>query len=341
MTMQDNHPLRPYTFLELLDRTFRLYREGFVKYLVVAVLVIVPLGLFSQMMTQSANSSQIRALTVSSSRAAQASNVNQALFNFYLILLVIYTVSYFVNGLLLNSIVTVITSEKHFGHDISLREAFSIVRSRWLTLGGGLLRVYGLILMISVGLTFALCLLGFGVGVVIYLSMASYAFLVPVLVLERTSARDGVGRAWELGKSRFWSIFRMYLIMSGASFLWSVLLLLVLRNLMTTGSALGISQPVQIVLEIFVEILFAPLLPIAFTLMYYDARVRVEGLDIVFGAINKPDTRPADVASPQPFGWSLVSQDYVNMGILSVATMVIVVAVFGLAMAAVAVLVNR
>jgi hypothetical protein len=48
---------------------------------------------------------------------------------------------------------------------------------------------------------------------------------------------------------------------------------------------------------------------------YYDARVRLEGLDITLQALSRPDARPSDVESP-PASLRLVHRDYINVLIL-------------------------
>jgi hypothetical protein len=330
--MQQNQPLRPLTFLELLDRTFRIYRESFVPCVAMAFLVVLPLSIFSQVAVTSWSSYSTATLTASSSRA-YSDALNASIVQLYLMLFAVYTVSYFVQGMLLNGIVTYIASEKHLGHTVTLRDAFRAVRSRWKVLGLGLLRVYVVIIAIAIGLVFALCLLGLGIGAIVYIGIASYAFLTPVLILERTNVSDGVGRAWNLGKARFWSILRIMLAISGVTYLWSFSILLLAQALAPGQATVGSTQPGQILLNILINIVFAPLLPIAFTLMYYDARVRVEGLDILLGATDNPDMRPADVVSPQPERWRLVGRDFMNIMILCVGSIVLVGLIFGAFMA--------
>ena len=52
-------------------------------------------------------------------------------------------------------------------------------------------------------------------------------------------------------------------------------------------------------LTTLVNIIIAPLSPIAFTLLYYDIRTRTEGLDIMLDS-SGPGARPANTSAQQP-----------------------------------------
>ncbi|RPI96212.1 MAG: hypothetical protein EHM39_11055 [Chloroflexi bacterium] len=70
-------------------------------------------------------------------------------------------------------------------------------------------------------------------------------------------------------------------------------------------------------------------MPVGLTMMYYNIRTRVEGLDLALAAVDKPDPRPSDVVSPEPeYGW-LTGRDLVNIVIL---TGLFVLIICGLAM---------
>ncbi len=352
--MQHNYPLQPHSSLELLDRTLRIYRQHFLKAVILSTLMIAPVTVFN-MLSSSWYSSRLQAVRVGSPtvRGAASTTVSSDLVRFYLLLLLGFALSVILQGVILNGLLTYIASEEHFGRPVTLQSAFTAIRRRLDVLALGLVRYYltligvalglaltlglfgvGLRLFLSLGVAlafvFVLCLFGIGLGVVLYLAVGSYTFLAPVFILERTRIREGVGRAWDLGKARFWPLFRVNLAVGGFSFLINFAILLFLRLLLPgVSSLIGGMQTVQTLLQMVAQILLAPVLPIAFTLMYYDARVRLEGLDILFQASGNPDVRPADVVSPQPQGWSLIRQDYVNMGIVSVITVIAFAVLFG------------
>jgi hypothetical protein len=101
--------------------------------------------------------------------------------------------------------------------------------------------------------------------------------------------------------------------------------------LITQGNVASVSftasQALQIVLQAIVSIFLAPVLPVALTLMYYDTRVRVEGLDIALQSVGKPDPRPADVMSPPAHGF-MTGRDYGNVGIMCGAIFSLIVLYF-------------
>ena len=71
-----------------------------------------------------------------------------------------------------------------------------------------------------------------------------------------------------------------------------------LLGISTVGDPLGGAQLINTLASAIINVLILPLFPISMTLLYYDTRTRVEGLDLALAALDKPDPRPADIASP-------------------------------------------
>lgn len=326
-----NDPLRPYTMLELLDRAFRIYRDNFLTFVGLAAVVIVPLTAFNYLLAAPASANLERSMRASGSfSSAQTNAMLNNLIGVYAIIAITAIVTTLVQGIFLAGPLTYMASEQHMGRRATIGEAFRAVRSRLVGVGLGLVVFYIIIGGAFLVLAFTLFVCGLGIGILAYLGVTLYAFLTPVLILERTSIMDGLGRAWMLGKARVWPatglMFVIILISAVLNFALNLTIQLITQGNVASVS-FGVSQALEIVLQSIVGIFLAPVLPVALTLMYYDTRVRVEGLDIALQAAGKPDPRPADVMSPPAHGF-MSGRDYGNVGIMCGAIFSLIILYF-------------
>lgn len=311
-----------FTFFELLDRTFRIYRENFLTLIGLTTVVMVPItliNLFLSMTSFSALSS------FSSSDFSRASRGDSGLICFTALITLILAL---MQAVLINGPITHIASESHFGRKVGIGEAFSATRSRYTNLGCGFILFYIVvgIFTFGFGVIAAICAPAVaGFGLVFYIAFATYAFLSPVLILENVPTSFGLNRSWSLGKSRFWTVLGIILVIAiistiiNAAF-GSVAELLVFN--VNNISSFNTQQIIRTVLSAIINIFLTPLLPIGLTLLYYDTRNRVEGLDIALSTLDKPDARPRDVPSPLPQA-ALTQRDFLNIAILIGCTLVV------------------
>src|SRR5258708_4089827 len=190
--------------------------------------------------------------------------------------------------------VSYVVSETYLGRTAAMADSFSAVGKRLSALLAGIAVYIGALLVFSFALAFVLFLCGLGFGLIVYGALASGSFLVPVLMLERTTVRRGLSRAWSLAKTRIWPIIGVAAITFLISFVADLVITVLLSGLAARSSASTSTDTIITVVDVIVSSLVAPVVPIAFTLLYYDARIRVEGLDIALRAA--PDLSPADVA---------------------------------------------
>jgi hypothetical protein len=330
----DNIPsssLRTLTVLEILDRTFRIYRENFWSYAGLVAIVTVPLSIINLIASQS-YLAQLQNQELSFSQRQAAGNSFTLLISLLTIGIAIVQ-SVFINGTL-----TFMASENHLGRKMSIAGAFRHSRERFLTLFVALFIFYLLILVLAfVSALTVTCLIGIlGFGFLAYVGLSINAFLVPTIVLENVGIFEGINRSFGLAKARFWSVFGMMFLI----FIISVVLQLaftVLQQLFSqqiVGSAsLQGGNLVGTIIETIIAVFITPITPIAFTIMYFDTRIRFEGLDIALAALGKPDARPSDIFSP-PAASTLKGKDFVNILILIVGTVILFV-VLGATMSAI------
>ena len=107
--------------------------------------------------------------------------------------------------------------------------------------------------------------------------------VLPIMYIEKTGLVPAMGRSWRLVEGRWWRTFLIFLLMvvlwylvrlalSGVTYVASQLLLIVFGNFLVTAVISAVS-----------EVLYAlasPILQIGIVLIYFDLRVRREGLDL-------------------------------------------------------------
>ncbi len=315
-----SNSLRTFTVLEILDRTFRIYRENFWSYAGLVAIVTVPLSIISLIASQSYQTQlQNGDLSFSQQQSAAA--------GFSLLVSLLTIVIAIVQAIFINGTLTFMASENHLGRKITIAEAFRQSRSRFLTLFAALFIFYLLILVLAfVSALTVTCLIGIlGFGFLIYVGVSINAFLAPTIVLENVSIFEGINRSFGLAKGRFWSVFGMmfliFIISLVLQLAFTLLQQLFSQQVVGTASIQG-GNLVGTIIETIIAIFITPITPIAFTIMYFDTRIRSEGLDIALASLEKPDARPSDIISP-PASSTLKGKDFVNILILIVGGFIV------------------
>lgn len=323
MQPERKRPVMSFTFLELLDRTFRIYRENFITFIGLTALVTIPLTIIQLLLSMAALGGVNDLSTFSNRQTGGASNT---VCLSSLILLAVAVLQF----VLTQGPIVYIASESQMGHKVSIGEAFGAARPRFGALAWAFIMFYVFLFVFAFAVTListALqCAPGLALlGIVAYIGISAYAMLSPVVVLEDVGAAFGVNRAWALGKSRFWTAFG---IITAITIIGAVIQLAFtsVAQLVVGGSVSSVSfttaDIVNTAISTIIQIFIVPLLPIALTLLYYDTRTRLEGLDLALQTMDDPDARPRDVGSPGG-GAGLTQKDIVNIIILTVGTLVL------------------
>jgi glycerophosphoryl diester phosphodiesterase family protein/uncharacterized protein UPF0259 len=246
--------LRPLTTGELLDRTFALYKEHFVLFVgIVALPHLISLAV------------QLSRVSLRSQMGLSAA-MGIALWAllFWIVLLTVAAAS--------QAATVVAVSQLHLGRPTSVSEAYSRVKSRiarvvLLTLLVGLGVGVGAVLLIIPGIIFAMM----------------WSLSVPVMVLENRGIRDSMSRSAELTKGSRWRIFVVWIMFFVLSMVVTFLFQYPISLLAATarpGAALGGVQVASAIASFISQCLVGPLATIAFSLLYYDQRVRKEAFDL-------------------------------------------------------------
>ena len=312
-----------YSLIEILDRSIRIYRQNFAAFIGLAALVQIPLVVVTDLLLQP-TTQKLQSLGLTGNPTSltvdQAQTVLSSVVGLYAMIFLAALVSALVQGALIYAPIVYVASENHLGRALSLREAFVEVGKRWQELLGGLTSFYVLLIGMVLALALGLFLCGLGFGLILYVSLALGILLVPVLVLERNSLGMTLRRSWLLGKSRIWVLLAAAIGLTVIAFVIDLVMQQVLTSLFAHSTGVG----VEIITAVFGSlgsILIVSLLPITYTELYYDIRVRFEGLDIALKAVQVPNPTPADVPTPIATRF-MTNEDYLNVALFAIGTLV-------------------
>jgi uncharacterized membrane protein len=251
--------LRPLNTGELLDRTFSLYRNHYALFLGIVALPHLVLLAFQL--------SGVAIIPISKGDMSTA--LITGLWGLGTIV-----VSFLVNAA--SQAATIIAvSHVHLGRSASVMDSFSRVKSK----------IFGVL-----GLTFLMGLgIGFGFLLLIVpgiLLTVRWSLSVPAKVLEDLPASDAMSRSSQLTEGNRWRIFIVWLLFFALSIAVAMLLqwpitfgtLFLVQHMGSTGPIL--IQIASILAGFVSQCLVAPLMTIAFSLIYYDERVRKEAFDL-------------------------------------------------------------
>ncbi len=317
-----------FSFLDILDRTFRIYRDNFTLIIGYVALIAIPVTLINQIISR-ASTANLAAFQTT--RSAAGLNSGAILLSSFLVIILSL-----IQIVLIYSVVSYITSESYFGRKTSIGEAFAASRSRLGKLGCGFVLFYMVLIVLAFVIIFIASVCSpavISIVLVVYIGLATFAVLTPVLVLEDIGTSSGITRAYGLGRARFWTAMLVLAAIYIISLILNIALTSVIRllGISTIGDPLGGAQLISTLASAVINILILPLFPISMTLLYYDTRTRVEGLDLALAALDKPDPRPADLTPPAspPL---LTSRDLINLIILGVGGVALSLVAGGLLM---------
>lgn len=267
--------LRPLSTGELLDRTFSLYRSHFMLFVGIFALPHLCVLAF-----------QCVALPFQN----PGFGLSQAL----------STLSWTWGALVLSAVVTaasqaatvVAVSQVHLDRPAGVAESFSKVRNQvggviWLSLKVGAGVVLGCIALIVPGILLAI----------------RWSLAIPVMILEEKGSGDAMSRSSDLtqgSRGRIFVIWLLFVVLSigvGMLLQWPIELG---AGVSARGALRRVAlgwQVASVVATFISECLVGPLATIAFSLVYYDQRVRKEAFDLqlMMTTLDEPALHSASV----------------------------------------------
>ena len=254
--------LRPLEIGDLLDETFRMYRRNFVLFAGISVIVSIPssalLGygysLFGNILQQTTTGAAPDFSFLASSLPALAVGA----------LVDVALVPFFYGAVIFAA------CEAAQGRPVSAGGIAAAVLRRYFPL-------LGYFLLIGL-MAFVFCLIPLWTWI-----WVGWLVVVPAMFVEGCGLVQAMGRSWRLVEGRWWRtflvIFLLFIIQYVARLALNAFIALAQYLLMIiapSGLVLGIAGATQVIVDSLVN----PILQIAIVLVYFDLRVRREGLDL-------------------------------------------------------------
>ncbi len=268
--------LRPLTTGELLDRTFSLYRSHFALFVGIFALPHLCVLAF-----------QCLTFAFQTPGAQLRNALIAAIFGFGAVLLSVVVAA------ASQAATVVAVSNVHLDRPAGVMDSFSTVKNQiggviWLSMKVGFLVGLACLALIVPGILLAL----------------RWSLAVPAKVLENKNSGDAMSRSAELtqgNRGRVFVIWFLFLVLSiGVSLLlqWPIQI--------AAGGARGLAalqhaavgwQVASLVATFMAQCLVGPLATIAFSLVYYDERVRKEAFDLqlMMATLDAPGLQTAPV----------------------------------------------
>jgi len=303
---------------ELLDETFRIYRGSFITFVAIAALVYVPYALLNLLLALPLNR-QLQSLSTMTTSTGTPDDLG-FLFDMLgglvfwslgaVALGLLYTIVFqpLLQGALTRSVAQLYLGrpmEVGDSFGTALRRAWPLIGSRLLTavLGASLLIVgmvvyFGAIFafigmmaqsdggqpaiggLIAVGLlSFAIIVAG---GILFLFVWTRLLFTPQAAVVEQHGAWSSVQRSWELTRGFFWRTLGFLLVIGLLAWLVTIIpsAVFTIPAAILLPENLTLQSMISTVAGTVVTVIVTPFSAIAWTLMYYDLRVRKEAFDL-------------------------------------------------------------
>jgi hypothetical protein len=281
--------LKPLGMGQIIDRAVRLYRHNFLQYVGIVALAQIPMLIFSATFPLMTVGLETAVLDI-----GPESLVGLGLLSI---------VSVLVGAVLTQVAVAAMTqaiADTYLGRPTGIIEAFSRIGRAWVQLLLALL-LAGFVMVLLLAWTIIPCV-GWltGPGMFIFAAVVAAPLIVPVVVLERCSATEAISRVWHLARRRFWWLLGFMLLLSILSqiVVTGPSLLLSSALMPFVGTSLGLlgQNIIQSISSVLLNVLYLPLYTACVALLYFDIRVRTEGLDLALLAASREEKTA--VASP-------------------------------------------
>jgi hypothetical protein len=258
--------MRPLEIGDLLDETFRMYRRHFLLFGGISVILSIP-------------SAALFGLALSSfSSVIQQTNGQISDLSFMTPLLGGLAAGLLVNLLILPfsmGAITYAACESALGRPVTAGGVLSGVARRYFSLLG-----YWLLFVVSLYVSIILCILPVALWAWIFVG---WIVVTPAMFVENIGLGAAFSRSWRLVEGRWW---RTFLVLFLIAIIWYIAGLalgaflelgrFLLQLVVSPFIAIAISSATGQIVSAIVN----PILQIGIVLIYFDLRVRKEGLDL-------------------------------------------------------------
>lgn len=290
--------VRPLNVGDVLDGMFRLIIRHWRTYLGVAALILVPVNLVSAYLERDLVTQTGMLEMLTDPAAAQAAAAGGPAITGFLLSMVAGMLTWLLVTPLVTGVLSLVAARAYLGEPIGVGEAlragfrriFALIAAQllatgaWVGAAGVLWLLTGLLLVVgAAGESLTAIVVAIVLGLVsVLVAVAVYVlfFLAPpAIMIEGRGPLAGLGRSFSLVRRHFWKTLGVGLL----AWLITAVISMVLAGPFTIPVMLWGGLWVFVLSTagaILSSLVTAPLLPNATTLLYFDARVRVEAFDI-------------------------------------------------------------
>jgi putative flippase GtrA len=173
-----------------------------------------------------------------------------------------------------------------------------------------------------------------GPGMLVIVSMVMMPLAAPVVVIELLGGRSAIRRTWDLVRRRFWPVIGLVLVLGLLAYIIAYVPSLILSSIFTYVlsdsfsylQTTTITSIIQSLSTMLLTLIASPLQFIAITFLYFDLRVRTEGLDLALQASSEIPQEQNDLhallatQAPPPENTPLIKgQDIGNFVLVTLA----------------------
>jgi hypothetical protein len=336
------------TLGEILDQAIRLYRRNFIRFVGIIAIPYIPLTLIQTGMTYLSTNSLT---SIQNIQRTQTTSPFGILPGTYWIGLLGMIVVGFLEFILVRGVagaaLTRAVADSYTGQSGDILGSYGKIGSSWARLLGALLLFALIGFVVLIGGIFIPCV-GWliGPGLFIFLSLVVGPLLAPIVVLERQDITASLRRAWDLARSRFWWLLGFaiclsllaQLIITIPTYLVAALLQSVFANQSNLLEMMVWRTVIQTLVQMLGGLLYLPLQLCAMTVVYFDLRVRAEGLDLAMQAAANAGTETNIIAltetSPKPSAEVITGAEVGQFMLVSIATVALYIILMGVIFAA-------
>ncbi|HSM59027.1 MAG TPA: hypothetical protein VK879_22925 [Candidatus Sulfomarinibacteraceae bacterium] len=294
--------LRPLRAGEILDRAIRLYRQHFLTFVGIIALVQVPLILVQMLSSLLAFGGFIGGLEEILANPAAAPDSPMDIFGpSYLAGASLSSLTGILGFILVQGVATAAltyaVASAYLGSETAetggIIGAYRHIKDVWIPMVAALLLAIALTIVCAIWWLVPCVGWLTGGGMLLFLWLVIIPLLAPVIVLERQSPTTAWRRAWTLARRRFWWVLGFALLL----YLFNLLVVAGPAAVIASIGQFTVSDPfdfsqgtftiqtiVQSLTTLVTSLLYLPLQVAAMTVLYFDLRVRSEGLDLALAA---------------------------------------------------------
>jgi hypothetical protein len=267
--------LRPMTLADILDGGFGVLKARPRRILGVTAAFVIPAQLLVGWSRQGFGGASLGDILISDPLATDdatigggqiLASIGGALLNMLALVLVAAAIAHLV-------------SQWTMGRDAPAGEMVRSVGGRFWALLGSFLVVklaeFGSVFACYIGLLFV---------------MPLFVVVAPAIAVERIGGVEGLGRSVRLARSRYWAVMGIAVVMGLVATLLATALS-ALPQLLAAWIGFEHGWPLLVLGGIIAQVVVIPFVAAATVLLYFDLRVRSEGLDIEMTAIDVLDRR--------------------------------------------------